>query len=106
MEAAELAIQRRALKAPFDGTVVKVFRHVGEWVAPGDPVLQIVDLEGDPHVLKKLADATGGVAYFPTSDKKVIESFDEIATNIRRGYTIGYVPVTTREGRLFRVKRD
>ena len=45
VEAAEFAIQRRTLKAPFDGIVVKVYRHVGEWVAPGDPVLRIVDLE-------------------------------------------------------------
>jgi Ca-activated chloride channel family protein len=60
--------------------------------------------EGDPGVLRKLAEATGGVAYFPTTDRKVIESFDEIAANIRRGYTIGYVPTTSRDGRFHRVK--
>lgn len=51
-----------------------------------------IGMAGDAGVLRKLADVTGGVAYFPGSDEKVVESFDEIAGNIRRGYTIGYVP--------------
>ena len=49
-------------------------------------------LAGDASVLRKLAEVTGGVAYFPDSDDEVVESFDEIAGNIRRGYSIGYVP--------------
>lgn len=47
---------------------------------------------GDAGVLRKLAKITGGVPYFPDSDEEVVESFDEIAGNIRRGYSIGYVP--------------
>src|SRR5688500_6923521 len=47
---------------------------------------------GDAGVLRKLANVTGGVAYFPDSDDEVVESFDEIAGNIRRGYSIGYAP--------------
>jgi VWFA-related protein len=49
-------------------------------------------VDGDPGVLRKLASVTGGVAYFPDSDEEVVESFDEVAGNIRRGYSIGYVP--------------
>jgi len=45
VEAADLAIQRRQLVAPFDGVVVKVYRHTGEWVSPGDAVMRIVYLE-------------------------------------------------------------
>jgi Ca-activated chloride channel homolog len=60
---------------------------------------------GDPGVLRKLADVTGGVAYFPDSDDEVIESFDELAGNIRRGYSIGYVPANTKQdGGYRRVK--
>jgi VWFA-related protein len=51
-----------------------------------------IGMPGNPGVLRKLADATGGVAYFPSSDGKVVEAFDELAGNIRRGYSIGYVP--------------
>jgi Ca-activated chloride channel family protein len=64
-----------------------------------------IGLPGDPGVLRKLAELTGGVAYFPPSDEKVVESFDELAGNIRRGYSIGYVPaVSTQNGGYRRVK--
>lgn len=61
-------------------------------------------LEADPRLLRRLADVSGGVAYFPDSDEKVVESFDEIAGNVRRGYLIGYVPRNTaHDGRFRRV---
>lgn len=60
---------------------------------------------GDPGVLRDLAEVTGGVAYFPDSDEEVVESFDEIAANIRRAYSIGYTPTNTaHDGRFRRVK--
>ena len=64
-----------------------------------------IGLAGDPGVLRALADATGGVAYFPRSDDEVVRSFDEIAKNIRRGYSIGYVPTKSpHDGGFRRVK--
>ena len=48
--------------------------------------------DGDARVLRRLAETSGGVAYFPDSDTDVISAFEEIAGNIRRGYSIGYVP--------------
>lgn len=60
---------------------------------------------GDPGVLRDLADDTGGVAYFPESEEEVVRSFDRIAVNIRRGYSIGYSPTpATRNGGFRRVK--
>jgi Ca-activated chloride channel family protein len=61
-----------------------------------------IGMPGNPGVLRKLADVTGGVAYFPSSDEKVVESFDELAGNIRRGYSIGYVPTNVRQDGAFR----
>lgn len=64
-----------------------------------------IGMPGDPRVLRRIADVSGGVAYFPSTDEKVIESFDEIAGNIRRGYSIGYAPAnSTGEGGYRRVK--
>jgi len=64
-----------------------------------------IGMPGNPGVLRRLADVTGGVAYFPSSDAKVVESFDELAGNIRRGYSIGYVPAaSTQNGEYRRVK--
>ena len=51
--------------------------------------------EGDKGVLKRLAKLSGGVAYFPKSSKELVKDFEEIAGNIRRGYSIGYVPTWT-----------
>jgi Ca-activated chloride channel family protein len=48
--------------------------------------------DGNPGVLKRLAAQTGGVAFFPKSEKDTIRAFTEVAENIRRGYSIGYVP--------------
>jgi multidrug efflux pump subunit AcrA (membrane-fusion protein) len=45
VQAAELSILRRQIKAPFDGVVTDVYLHPGEWVAPGDRVLRVVGLD-------------------------------------------------------------
>jgi multidrug efflux pump subunit AcrA (membrane-fusion protein) len=41
-EAHELNVSLRRIEAPFDGIVVQVHRHAGEWVGPGDPVMRLV----------------------------------------------------------------
>jgi Ca-activated chloride channel family protein len=48
--------------------------------------------EGNRGVLRRLAKLSGGLAYFPKSERQVVENFTEIAGNIRRGYSIGYAP--------------
>ena len=60
---------------------------------------------GKPSVLKKLAEATGGVSYEPDREAEAVEAFREIAENIRRGYSIGYTPTNAaHDGRYRRVK--
>jgi VWFA-related protein len=48
--------------------------------------------EGDRGVLRRLAKLSGGLAYFPKSERELVSNFMEIAGNIRRGYSIGYSP--------------
>jgi len=60
---------------------------------------------GNPGVLKRLAERTGGAAYFPQSEAEIVRAFTEVAGNIRRGYSIGYVPSNPAEdGEYRRVK--
>ena len=60
---------------------------------------------GNPRLLRKLAELSGGASYAPDSDKEVVEAFGAIAENIRRGYSIGYAPTNTSpDGRFRRVK--
>jgi macrolide-specific efflux system membrane fusion protein len=42
---AEHQIQRRELRAPLGGIVAQVYRHRGEWVKPGEPVLRILRID-------------------------------------------------------------
>jgi Ca-activated chloride channel homolog len=50
------------------------------------------DLDKNPGVLKRLAQATGGEAFFPTQLSEVTAACERIARDIRHQYTIGYVP--------------
>ena len=45
VEAAQLAIDRRVIRSPFDAEVVKLYRHQDEWVSPGDPIVRLVSLD-------------------------------------------------------------
>ena len=45
VDAAEENINRHHIRAPLNGMVVKVYRHAGEWVQPGDPVLHVVRID-------------------------------------------------------------
>ena len=45
VEAAAGEVQRRQISSPLDGMVVRVSRHLGEWVQPGDPVVHVVRMD-------------------------------------------------------------
>ena len=50
------------------------------------------DTDRNPGVLKKLAAATGGIAFFPKELNEVTGICTRIAKDIRNQYTIGYSP--------------
>jgi Ca-activated chloride channel family protein len=65
------------------------------------------DPDRNPAVLKRLAQATGGEAFFPSQLSEVVAICGRIARDIRHQYTIGYVPSNlTRDGayRAIRVR--
>ncbi len=45
VQAAQLALERRILRAPFEGVVTSVAKKPGEWIAAGDPVVQVVGIK-------------------------------------------------------------
>lgn len=45
MEAAQIDIERRAIKSPIAGVVIDVFKEKGEWVQAGEPVATIVQMD-------------------------------------------------------------
>ncbi len=56
------------------------------------------DADRNPRVLRHLAQATGGEAFFPGQPGEVACICERIAREIRNQYTIGYVPTTVRKG--------
>ena len=45
VEAVENELERRELKAPFDGVVLTLYRQRSEWVRPGEPILRVVRMD-------------------------------------------------------------
>jgi multidrug efflux pump subunit AcrA (membrane-fusion protein) len=45
LDQARLGVERRQIKAAFDGTIVELARRPGEWVQPGEKVLRMVRLD-------------------------------------------------------------
>jgi Ca-activated chloride channel homolog len=71
-------------------------------VATSDPRLGGT---GEPGVLRKLAEIGGGFAYFPRSREQMVTVLMEMAEDIRRGYSVGYVPTNSaRDGRFRKIK--
>jgi VWFA-related protein len=63
------------------------------------------DLDRNPRVLRKMADLSGGHAYFPESLNDLERVWQDIAGRIRHQYTIGYHPSNPkRDGRFRSVK--
>jgi Ca-activated chloride channel homolog len=59
----------------------------------------------EANIMRKMADATGGKAFLPTSLTQVNQVCEHIARLIRDQYTLGYYPTNvTRDGSFRRVK--
>lgn len=44
-QAVQYEVDRRTLRAPFDGVIVQLYRQESEWVQPGEPILRIVNMD-------------------------------------------------------------
>ena len=51
-----------------------------------------------PELLKKLAESTGGAAFFPSNPAETTRILERIAAEIRSGYTLGYSPTASAPG--------
>jgi hypothetical protein len=69
---------------------------------PGASGFADEDPDRNPDVLRRLARATGGEAFFPQEAKQTAAICEQIAGDIRRQYTLGYVSNSTRPEGEFR----
>jgi VWFA-related protein len=79
-----------------EGSKVRIEEAV-EAAQRTDTVIHVI-LVADPHygansgAARKLADETGGRVLSASSDKKLMQAFDEISEELRSQYTLGYYP--------------
>lgn len=104
VEAADDDIHRRKVLAPLDGIVAEVFKHAGEWVNPGDRVVQMLRMnrlrvEGSLNI-KKLSPAE--VVGRPV---KVIATTTGGKQEVFEG-KVEFVDVRVLEGDVCRVKAE
>jgi VWFA-related protein len=68
-------------------------------------VIDPLEREAEPGLLRRLAQATGGASYFPRYVNEVEDVLREIARDIRHSYTLGYVsPNSARDGGFRRIR--
>jgi HlyD family secretion protein len=96
LEAADLAIKRRVITAPFDGMVEERYRKQDEWVNLGEPILHLfrldtVNVEGaveqslyDPHELQG-CDVTVEVQLARGRKETVRGKVTKVSTVVRAG---------------------
>ena len=66
-----------------------------------DPLVR----DGNPKLLRRVADATGGRFFRPSSVQRVDAALRDVSLDIRSSYTLAYVPSNpVRDGRLRRVR--
>ena len=68
-------------------------------------IYDVDDVDRNPRVLRKIAELSGGRAYFPQSLSDLAQVWRDIAGGIRSQYTIGYhSSVPGRDGKFRNVK--
>jgi VWFA-related protein len=68
-------------------------------------VIDPLEREAEPGLLRRLAQATGGASYFPRYVNEVEDVLREIARDIRHSYTLGYVSSNgARDGGFRRIR--
>jgi len=61
------------------------------------------DPDKNPDALRKLSNATGGLAHFPATLADVVPLCERIAHDIREQYTLAYAPMNRKQDGAYRV---
>jgi Ca-activated chloride channel homolog len=68
-------------------------RPAGKKKSPAaNPSQSALEFEGANQLLKRMAESTGGRAYFPTNEKEFNSAYAEIAQLVRHEYSLAFAP--------------
>src|SRR6266481_10158927 len=68
-----------------------------------NPTQSAVEFERANQLLKRMAESTGGRAYFPATEKEFNSAYAEIAQLVRHEYSLGFAP-PERDGRVHSIE--
>lgn len=94
-----------------DNASTKTFDHVLKEAQASNAAIYTVGIidplerDANPGLLRRLADATGGASFFPGGVDDVGDVLQKIADDIRHSYTLGYVSTNSaRDGKFRRIR--
>ena len=94
-----------------DNASTKTFDHVLKEAQASNAAIYTVGIidplerDANPRLLRRLADATGGASFFPRGVDDVDDVLKKIADDIRHSYTLGYVSThSARDGDFRRIR--
>ena len=68
-------------------------------------IIDLPEREANPHLLKRLAEATGGQSFFPRDVDDVGDVLQRVSDDIRNSYTLGYASSNSaRDGQFRRIR--
>ena len=68
-------------------------------------IIDLLEREANPHLLKRLAAATGGQSFFPRDVDDVGDVLQRVSDDIRNSYTLGYASSNSaRDGQFRRIR--
>jgi len=93
-------VQRHRIKTPFDGVITSRMAETGEWIDPGDPIAELVDID---HLR---VDVAVPQQYFPTLEDKprVSLRFDALPDRSIDAEVIARVPLSDPTARTFTLR--
>ncbi len=86
------------------------FKALKQMTAEGDALIYSIVIKDwltrpTSDSLPELAEATGGLAFFPADAEEIAEAFERIAVDLRQRYSIGYAPADfSADGRWRKLK--
>jgi VWFA-related protein len=91
-----------------DNASNRTLKEAADMAAASNTLIYTIGIYSDhekdrnPAVLKRLAEITGGDAYFPRNGEQLSRDCKRIATDIRSQYTLGYIPANQKKDGSYR----
>jgi hypothetical protein len=75
----------------------------GKKKSPANPTQSALEFERANQLLKRMAESTGGRAYFPATEKEFNSAYAEIAQLVRHEYSLAFTP-PEQDGRVHAIQ--